>query len=133
MEHFNWNNLLSDNQDGFRPARSTAVMTPRIKETVEIQCPRYIKGLWQGEALRVLHKLFSYGISRRSLSISKSFLTSRSPKVVVNGQSSEILFKSRLNHYVFCISHEILLPSLLTRQHLILYFKYLLHLEVGKH
>ena len=38
----------------------------------------------------LLHKLFSYGISGRIYSIIKSFLSSRSMKVVVNGQSSEV-------------------------------------------
>ena len=39
----------------------------------------------------LLYKLSSYGISGRVYSIIKSFLTGRKMKVVVNGQSSEIL------------------------------------------
>lgn len=41
---------------------------------------------------RLLHKVSRYGISRRVSTVIKSFLSGRSMKAVVNGQSSEVRY-----------------------------------------
>ena len=87
-------------QYGFRHARSTAdvltVISHRISEaldstydarTIALDISKAFDQVWHKG---LLHKLSSYGISGRIYSIIKSFRSSRSMKVVVNGQSSKV-------------------------------------------
>ena len=98
MIHLSQTNLLSDVQYGFRSARSTAdvltVITDRISGALDKSCDARAIALDISKAFDkvwhkgLLHKISSYGISGRVFSVIKSFLTGRSMKVVVNGQSS---------------------------------------------
>ena len=101
INYLNANNLLSDVQYGFRPSRSTAdvltVISHRISKALDstfdaraiaLDISKAFDQVWHKG---LLHKLTSYGISGRVYSLIKSFLTGRKMKVVVNGQSSEIL------------------------------------------
>ena len=100
LNHLSKNNLLADVQYGFRHARSTAdvltVISHRISEALDstydaraiaLDISKVFDQVWHNG---LLHKLSSYGISGRIYSIIKSFLSSRSMKVVVNGQSSKV-------------------------------------------
>ena len=99
ISHLDRNKLLSDNQYGFRSSRSTAdiltVITHRVSEaldkgretrTVALDISKAFDRVWHKG---LLHKLSSYGISGDVLAIIKSFLSDRSLRVVVNGQTSE--------------------------------------------
>ena len=98
LDHLNRNNLLSDVQYGFRSARSTAdvltVITHRISEAMAMGNHSRVIALDISKAFdKVWHKglllkLSSYGISGKVLAVIKSFLSGRSLRVVVNGQSS---------------------------------------------
>ena len=100
LNHLSKNNLLVDVQYGFRSARSTAdvltVISHRISEALDstydaraiaLDISKAFDQVWHKG---LLHKLSSYGISGRVHSIIKSFLSGRSMKVVVNGQSSKV-------------------------------------------
>ena len=99
LDHLVKNNLLSDVQYGFRSSRSTAdvltVITHRISEAIAkgnhtrviaLDISKAFDKVWHKG---LLHKLSSYGICGNIYAIIKSFLSGRSLKVVVNGQSSE--------------------------------------------
>ena len=99
LDHLVKNNLLSDVQYGFRSSRSTAdvltVITHRISEAIAkgnhtrliaLDISKAFDKVWHKG---LLHKLSSYGICGNIHAIIKSFLSGRSLKVVVNGQSSE--------------------------------------------
>lgn len=91
----------SENQYGFHPAIPTAdvltVITHRISKApgnkfimriIALDISKAFDKVWhQG----LLHKISSYGISGKDLSITKFFLTGRSLKVVLNGQSLKAL------------------------------------------
>ena len=99
ISHLDRHKLLSDNQYGFRSSRSTAdiltVITHRVSEaldhgretrTVALDISKAFDRVWHKG---LLHKLSSYGISGDVLGIIESFLSDRSLRVVVNGQTSE--------------------------------------------
>ena len=99
LNHLDKNNLLSDVQYGFRSARSTAdvltVITHRISKTLAsgqlcrvtaLDISKAFDKVWHKG---LIHKLSSYGISGNIMSAIKSFLSGRSLRVVVNGQSSQ--------------------------------------------
>ena len=90
--------LLSDQQYGFRPQRSTAdlltVLTERLyralnrcgeAKAVTLDISKAFDRVWHGG---LLHKLKSYGITGQIFSIIKSFLQDRKIKVVLDGQHS---------------------------------------------
>ena len=92
--------LLSDVQYGFRSSRSTAdvltVITHRISRALDSNLDARVITLDISNAFDkvwhkgLLHKITSYGIKGRVYSVLKSFITGRSMKVVVNGQSSNV-------------------------------------------
>ena len=92
------NNLISDQQYGFRSSRSTAdvltVITDRLSRALDFSFDsRAIaldisKVFDRGWHKGLLHKLKSYGISGKALGIIHSLLTGRKMKVVIDGQSS---------------------------------------------
>ena len=99
VAHLEKNGLFSDFQYGFRASRSTAdiltVITSRISSALDgghisraiaLDISKAFDKVWH-EGL--LHKVSCYGITGKTFSVVKSFLTSRSLKVVVNGQSSD--------------------------------------------
>ena len=99
LDHLVKNNLLTDVQYGFRSSRSTAdvltVITHRISEAiakgnhtrvVALDISKAFDKVWHKG---LLHKLSSYGIGGNLYAVIKSFLSGRSLKVVINGQSSE--------------------------------------------
>ena len=99
LDHLVKNNLLSDVQYGFRSSRSTAdvltVLTHRISEAIAkgnhtrviaLDISKAFDKVWHKG---LLHKLSSYGICGNLHAVIKSFLSGRSLKVVINGQSSE--------------------------------------------
>ena len=92
------NGLFSDFQYGFRASRSTAdiltAITSRINSALDsgnitraiaLDISKAFDKVWH---VGLLYKVSSYGITGKTFSV-KSFLTSRSLKVVVNGQSSD--------------------------------------------
>ena len=96
MDHQSKADLLSDTQYGFRSSRSTTdvltVITHRISRALDssfdtLEISKAFDKVWHKGLLR---KLASYGITGRTFAIIKSFLTGRSMKVVVNGQSSDV-------------------------------------------
>ena len=97
--HLESNNLLSDHQYGFRSERSTAdlltVVTERIHQALDVSCEARANALDISKAFDkvwhrgFIHKLQAYGISGKILSIIKSFLSNRSIKVVLSGNSSK--------------------------------------------
>ena len=98
MSHLSEANLLSDFQYGFRSSRSTAdvltVISNRISGALDNSCDARAIALDISKAFDkvwhrgLLHKISSYGISGRIFSVIKSFLSGRTMKVVVNGQTS---------------------------------------------
>ena len=99
LGHLTKNNLLSDSQYGFRSARSTAdaltVITHRVSQAlhdnlharaVALDISKAFDKVWHKG---LLLKLASYGISGNVLGVIESFLSDRSLKVVINGQTSE--------------------------------------------
>ena len=99
------NLLLIDSQYGFRSSRSTAdvltVITDRISRTLDkgfdaraiaLDISKAFDKVWHKG---LLLKLSSYGVSGRILGIIKSFLSGRSLRVVINGQSSKTFFLER--------------------------------------
>ena len=100
MKHLNKSKLLSDVQYGFRSSRSTAdvltVITHRISRALDSNLDARVVTLDISKAFDkvwhkgLLHNITSYGIKGRVYSVLKSFLTGRSMKVVLNGQSSNI-------------------------------------------
>lgn len=99
--HLNWGGLLNLNQYGFHSARTTADDLTVITYTIskgswphihhEDSCPGILKAFDNMWRRRLLHKLSISEISGNALSIIKSFLTSRSLKVIINSQSSDAL------------------------------------------
>ena len=99
IDHLERNNLLSDIQYGFRSSRSTAdvltVITHRISRAMAEGHHSRVAALDISKAFdKVWHKglllkLSSYGISGRLLAVIGSFLSGRSLRVVINGQSSQ--------------------------------------------
>ena len=100
MLHLSKGNLLCDFQYGFRASRSTAdvltVITHRISgaldrtfdaRAIALDISKAFDKVWHKG---LLHKIASYGITGRVFSVIQSFLTGRTMKVVVNGQSSGI-------------------------------------------
>ena len=96
------NLLLIDSQYGFRSSRSTAdvltVITDRISRTLDkgfdaraiaLDISKAFDKVWHKG---LLLKLSSYGVSGHILGIIKSFLSGRSLRVVINGQSSKMFF-----------------------------------------
>lgn len=92
------NNLLSDNQYGFRSSRSTAdvltVITDRISRShdnefdaraIALDISKAFDKVWHKG---LLHKLKLYGICGKFLGTLKSFLSCRSLKLVIDGQAS---------------------------------------------
>ena len=99
LDHLAINNLLSDVQYGFRSSRSTAdvltVITHRLSEAmtggnhsrvIALDISKAFDKVWHKG---LLLKLSRYGISGKVLAVIKSFLSGRSLRVVVNGQSSD--------------------------------------------
>ena len=99
LGHLAKNNLLSDQQYGFRPRRSTAdiltVISHRISEALDRGFDTRVIALDISKAFDkvwhkgLLHKISSYGISGKVFAIIRSFLSDRSLRVVINGQSSD--------------------------------------------
>ena len=99
MKDLNNANLLSDMQYGFRPSRSADVLTvitdriSRVLDTgfdariIALDVFKVFGKVWHKG---LLHTLKGYGLGGRVLPINKSFLSGRSMKVVINGQSSEV-------------------------------------------
>ena len=98
LDHLVKNNLMSDVQYGFRSYRSTAdvltVITHRISEAIAkgnhtrliaLDISKAFDKVWHKG---LLHKLSSY-ICGNMHAVIKSFLSGRSLKVVINGQSSD--------------------------------------------
>ena len=65
---------------------SEAIDKGREIRTVALDISKAFDRVWHKD---LLHKLSSYGISSDVLGIIKSFLSARSLRVVVNGQTSE--------------------------------------------
>ena len=99
------NGPFSDFQYGFWASRSTAdiltVITSKISSALDngyitraiaLDISKAFDKVWH-EGL--LHKVSSYGITGKTFSIIKSFLTSRSLKVVVNGRHLMFILSTR--------------------------------------
>jgi hypothetical protein len=99
MRHLNENNMLSDQQYGFRNHRSTTLQLLRVLDN-------WSRILDEGQGLDVIYldfrkafdtvphsrlaqKLKAYGIQGSALSWVVDFLRNRRQKVTINGQSSE--------------------------------------------
>ena len=98
-DHFESLGLLSDRQYGFRSSRSTAdlltVITERLLRALDkcgearivaLDISKAFDKVWHAG---LLHKLSSYGISGKLLSVIKSFLLGRRLNVVLDGQKSK--------------------------------------------
>ena len=105
MQHFEKNNILTDNQHGFRKARSCETQllefTEELMTNVEggkqtdVLIMDFAKAFDRVNHSLLLHKLHRYGIQGASLAWIAAFLKNRTQAVVVNGAcSSNIPVKS---------------------------------------
>ena len=99
MEHYDNNNILTDLQHGFRPGRSCEsqllITTHDLrksldnKEQVDAVILDFSKAFDRVPHQRLLLKLRHYGIQGSLLEWIENFLTQRTQRVVVDGESSE--------------------------------------------
>lgn len=101
MNHLTANNLLSDKQYGFIHGRSTVSQLLKIldKWTEELDKGNYIETIYMDikkafdtvPHLRLLHKMEIYGLGPQLLKWTKSFISGRSQRVIINGHASSEL------------------------------------------
>ncbi|KAK3870886.1 hypothetical protein Pcinc_023912 [Petrolisthes cinctipes] len=100
MDHFDRQNILTDNQHGFRPKRSCEtqllVTTHDILQSLNDTKIRQVDAIVLDFAKafdkvphqRLLHKLEFYGIQGQLLHWIRTFLTTRKQRVVLDGSQS---------------------------------------------
>ena len=99
MDHYNQHHILTEAQHGFRPGRSCETqliitaqdLTKSIddREQVDAIVLDFSKAFDRVPHQRLLRKLDHYGIRGHLLLWAENFLTHRSQRVVIDGQSSE--------------------------------------------
>ena len=99
MEHFTKNNLISEHQHGFVPARSCTTQLLEALDTwtsildegggVDVVYMDYQKAFDSVPHRRLIMKLESMGVKGKVLHWVKDFLTNRRQKVIINGSSSD--------------------------------------------
>ena len=100
MGHFEKNNILCDEQHGFRKKRSCesqlittiegiASQLPSGKDQVDVILLDFSKAFDKVPHQRLIHKLYFYGVRGENLLWVKSFLNARKQRVLLDGKTSD--------------------------------------------